>query len=297
MVLYLDEQRVRDLLQWDPLITAMETALAAFSLGRVLQPVRNMLTIEEGKRYLGIMPAVADDAMGAKLVSFYPGNAGTGVATHLAMILLFRPDTGEPLAVMDGRLITEMRTAAVSAAMTKYLAAPDSHVLALLGSGAQAHAHLQALSRVRRFEEVRVWSRTPAHAERFAEQHGATAMTIQDAVRGADVIVTATNALEPILKGAWLARGACQRGWLAAAQLARARRCGDGKHARGGFTRGCPQGIRRRDPLQGWDLCRGWRDLCGDKRGSRCGDDGIQVGGDSDRRHCNGEAGLRRCVV
>jgi ornithine cyclodeaminase/alanine dehydrogenase-like protein (mu-crystallin family) len=208
MVLYLDEQRVRDLLHWDGLIAAMETALTAFSLGRVLQPVRNMLTIEEGKRYLGIMPAVADDAMGAKLVSFYPGNAGTGVATHLAMILLFRPDTGEPLAVMDGRLITEMRTAAVSAAVTKYLAAPDSRVLALLGSGAQAHAHLQALSRVRRFEEVRVWSRTLSHAERFAEQHGAKAMTIEAAVRGADVIVTATNAVEPILKGAWLKPGA-----------------------------------------------------------------------------------------
>jgi thiomorpholine-carboxylate dehydrogenase len=208
MVLYLDERRTRNLLHWDPLIASMEAALAAFSLGRVLQPVRNMLTIEEGKRYLGVMPAVADDAMGAKLVSFYPGNAGTGVATHLAMILLFRPDTGEPLAVMDGRLITEMRTAAVSAAVTKYLAPPDSRVLALLGSGVQAHAHLQALSRIRRFEEVRVWSRTPEHAERFAQQHRAKATAIEDAVRGADVIVTATNALEPILKGDWLKPGA-----------------------------------------------------------------------------------------
>jgi thiomorpholine-carboxylate dehydrogenase len=208
MVLYLGEERIRDLLHWDRLIAAMETALAAFSLGRVVQPVRNMLTIEEGKRYLGIMPAVADDAMGAKLVSFYPGNAGTGVATHLAMILLFRPDTGEPLAVMDGRRITEMRTAAVSAAVTKYLAPPGSRVLALLGSGAQAHAHLEALSRVRRFEEVRVWSRTLSHAERFAEQHDAKVMTIEAAVRGADVIVTATNAVEPILKGAWLKPGA-----------------------------------------------------------------------------------------
>jgi len=134
-VLQLDEDRIRGLLQWDQLIPAMEKALADFSLGRVLQPLRNMLTIEEGSRYLGIMPAVADDVMGAKLVSFYPGNAGSSVATHLAMILLFRPDTGEPLAVMDGRLITEMRTAAVSAAVTKYLAAPDSRVLALLGSG------------------------------------------------------------------------------------------------------------------------------------------------------------------
>jgi thiomorpholine-carboxylate dehydrogenase len=207
-VQYLDEERIRQLLQWDQLISAMETALAEFSLGRVLQPVRNMLTIEEGKRYLGIMPAVADDAMGAKLVSFYPGSAGTSVPTHLAIIVLFRPDTGEPLAVLDGRLITEMRTAAVSAAVTKYLAAPDSRVLTLLGSGVQAHAHLQALSRVRKFEEVRVWSRTAAHAQRFAEQHHARTMPIEAAVRGADVIVTATNSVDPILKGAWLQPGA-----------------------------------------------------------------------------------------
>jgi len=208
MVMYLSEERVRGLLGWDSLIAAMETALANFSLGRVIQPARNMLTIEEGKRYLGIMPAVAEDAMGAKLVSFYPGNAGTEVPTHLAMIVLFRPDTGEPLAVMDGRVITEMRTAAVSAAATRRLASPDSRVLALLGSGVQAHAHLQALRLVRRFEEVRVWGRTAEHAERFAEQHQAKAMSAESAVRGADVIVTATNALQPILEGAWLKSGA-----------------------------------------------------------------------------------------
>ena len=208
MVLYLDEEQVRALLQWDELIPAMEKALAEFSLGQVVQPVRTMLTVEEEKRYLGVMPAVAREAMGAKLVSFYPGNEGTGIATHHAMIVLFRPDTGEPLAVMDGRLITEMRTAAVSAAVTKYLADPAAHVLALLGSGVQAHAHLQALSRVRQFDEIRVWSRTALHAERFAEQHNATSMPIADAVRGADVVVTATNALQPILDGDWLKPGA-----------------------------------------------------------------------------------------
>ncbi|MBV9247798.1 MAG: hypothetical protein JO227_00930, partial [Acetobacteraceae bacterium] len=144
MVLQLDEARVRDALSWESLIPAMKTALAEFSRGRVLQPVRNMLTIEEGQRYLGIMPAVSEHAMGLKLVSFYPRNAGTGIPTHMAMILLFRPDTGEPLAVMDGRLITEMRTAAVSAAATEQLASPDSHVLAVLGSGVQAKAHLEA---------------------------------------------------------------------------------------------------------------------------------------------------------
>jgi thiomorpholine-carboxylate dehydrogenase len=207
-VLYLDEEQVRALLKWDELIPAMEHALAEFSLGQVVQPVRNMLTVEEGKRYLGIMPAVAHEAMGAKLVSFYPGNEGKGTPTHHAMVLLFRPDTGEPLAVMDGRLITEMRTAAVSAAVTKCLAAPDAHVLALVGSGVQAHAHLQALSRVRHFDEIRVWSRTAAHAECFAEQHNAKAMPIAEVVRGADVIVTATNALQPIVQGNWLNPGA-----------------------------------------------------------------------------------------
>ena len=208
MVMYLDEAGVRAALRWDELIDAMEGALAAFSSGRVLQPVRNMLTIEEGKRYLGIMPAVSERAMGLKLVSFYPGNAGTAIPTHMAMILLFRSDTGEPLAVMDGRLITEMRTAAVSAAAARRLAPSDSRVLALLGSGVQAKAHLEALARVRDFEEVRVWSRTPEHAERFAREHDARAMDAESAVRGADVVVTATSAREPILKGAWLKDGA-----------------------------------------------------------------------------------------
>jgi thiomorpholine-carboxylate dehydrogenase len=101
-----------------------------------------------------------------------------------------------------------MRTAAVSAAVTKRLAAPESRVLALLGSGVQAATHLAALSRVRRFDEVRVWSRTPEHARRFAAQHGARAVDAEAAVRGADVVVTATPALTPILKGAWLKPGA-----------------------------------------------------------------------------------------
>lgn len=210
MVMHLDEAGVRAALQWGPLIDEMESALTAFSAGEVIQPVRSMITIEPEKRYLGIMPAVARDAMGLKLVSFYPGNAGTAVPTHLAMVLLFRPDTGEPLAVMDGRLITEMRTAAVSAAVTRKLASPQSRVLAILGSGVQARAHLEALSHVRRFDEVRVWGRTPAHADEFARTHRGVRTTpdAETAVRGADVVVTATNAREPVLKGAWLKPGA-----------------------------------------------------------------------------------------
>ena len=206
---FFDESDIRRLLHWEPLIDAMETALAQFSAGKVIQPVRNMITIEEGKRYLGIMPAVGDKAMGLKLVSFYPGNAGTAIPTHLGLIILSRPDTGEPLAVMDGRLITEMRTAAVSAAVTRCVAPARTPVLALLGSGVQAAAHLEALSCVRAFEEIRVWSRTANHANRFAEQHSARAMAdVESAVRDADVIVTATSAIEPFLEGTWVKRGA-----------------------------------------------------------------------------------------
>lgn len=208
MSLVLSEADVTKVLKYEQLIPAMEKALSDFSAGRVIQPVRNMLTIEEGKRFLGIMPAVAEYGMGAKLVCFFPKNEGTGVPTHLAMIMLFEPETGRPLAFLDGRLITEMRTAAVSAAVTKYLAPKNSSVLALLGSGVQAHAHLQALRHVCKFDEVRVWSRTPEHAQRFAAQHGAKAMELEPTVRGADVVVTATNALEPFLKGEWLKPGA-----------------------------------------------------------------------------------------
>ncbi|HWM45791.1 MAG TPA: ornithine cyclodeaminase family protein [Xanthobacteraceae bacterium] len=208
MVTVLDERAVGKALRYERLIDAMELALIAFSAGRVLQPVRSVLTIEEGRRYLGVMPAAAEDAMGLKLVSFYPANAGTGIPTHMAMILLFRAATGEPLAVMDGRLITEMRTAAVSAAVSRRLAPSDSRVLALLGSGVQAAAHVEALRHVHRFDEVRVFSPTRAHAERFAAEHGAVVMEAEEAVRGADVIVTATSSQAPVLRGAWLKPGA-----------------------------------------------------------------------------------------
>ena len=118
MLPFLDEHEVRKHLQWDALIATMEKALIDFSAGRVQQPVRRLLPIERHGGFFGVMPAVSADAMGAKLVTFYPGNAARGLPTHLAVILLFAPETGEALALLDGRLITEMRTAAVSAAAT-----------------------------------------------------------------------------------------------------------------------------------------------------------------------------------
>lgn len=199
----------------------MEDVLARFSAREITHPVRNVLTVEENRRYLGLMPAIAGDVMGVKFVTFYPANAAIGIPTHHATILLYRTATGEPLAAMDGRLITEMRTAAVSAAVTKHLASPNARVLALLGSGVQAHAHLRALSRVRTFDDVRVWSRDPAHARRFADDHDVIpADSVESAVRDADIIVTATASRTPILHGAWLKRGAhvnavgaCRRDW------------------------------------------------------------------------------------
>jgi thiomorpholine-carboxylate dehydrogenase len=166
------------------------------------------------------MPALTPDGLGLKAVTFYPSNAERGIPTHMATIFLVDPQTGTPLAIMDGTLITEMRTAAVSAAATKLLGPRDAKILAILGSGVQAHSHVEALRLVRNFAEIRVWSPTREHAERFAKKIGATAMSAEEAVRGADVIVTVTNSKTPVLKGAWLkpgchvnAIGACRPDW------------------------------------------------------------------------------------
>jgi ornithine cyclodeaminase/alanine dehydrogenase-like protein (mu-crystallin family) len=208
MIRNLTEAEIARVLTYEQLIPAMERALEAFSAGEVLQPVRTMLTVEEAQRFLAVMPAVTHDAMGAKLVCFYPKNAAEGLPTHMATIVLIEPQSGRPLACLDGRLITEMRTAAVSAAVTRHLAPVGAKVLTLIGSGVQAHAHLEALRHVRSFEEVRVWSRTAQHAQAFAAANGARVMALEEAVRGADVIVTATSSREALLKGSWLKPGA-----------------------------------------------------------------------------------------
>jgi len=143
--------------------------------------------------------------LGVKLVTFYPDNGALGLHTHMAVIALFRPETGEPLAIMDGRLITEMRTAAASAVATRALARPDAATLAILGSGVQARAHVEALRLVRPFREIRIWGRNYENAQSLAEEVGAIAVASgEEAVSGADVVVTATSSPEPVLRGAWL---------------------------------------------------------------------------------------------
>jgi ornithine cyclodeaminase/alanine dehydrogenase-like protein (mu-crystallin family) len=218
--LFLNEEQVRQHLRMVDLIPAMEKALIDFSAGKVTQPVRSVIKVDPPGGFLGLMPALTPHGLGLKAVTFYPSNAERGIPTHMATIFLVDPQTGTPLAIMDGRLITEMRTAAVSAAATKLLAPPDAKILGVLGSGVQARSHVEALRLVRQFEEVRVWSSTQKHAKQFAEEIGGTAVSAEEAVCGADVVVTVTNSKTPVLKGSWLKRGshvnaigACRPDW------------------------------------------------------------------------------------
>jgi ornithine cyclodeaminase/alanine dehydrogenase-like protein (mu-crystallin family) len=198
------EEQVRAVLSYEELIPAIRQALMDFSGGRVQQPVRNIIPVPEHGGWFGVMPAVYGTVMGAKMVTFYPGNANLQKPTHMAMIQLFRADTGEPLVTIDGRLITEMRTAAVSAVAIDHLASADAKVLAILGSGVQAHSHMRALRGVRKFTDVRVWSRSREHAQEFANEIGARVMSAAQAVSGADVVLALTSSPEPILQGRWL---------------------------------------------------------------------------------------------
>src|SRR6202163_592809 len=219
-LLFLNEEQVRKHLRMEELIPAMEKALIDFSAGKVTQPVRSVITVDPPGGFYGMMPALTPEGLGQKIVTFYPPNAERGIPTHMATIFLVDPQTGAPLAVMDGTLITEMRTAAVSAAATKLLAPCAVKVLAILGSGVQARSHVEALRLVRNFEEIRVWSPTTGHAERFANEISAKAMPPEEAVRDADIVVIATNSKMSILRGAWLkpgchvnAVGACRPDW------------------------------------------------------------------------------------
>ena len=217
---FLDEAQVRRHLSMSELIPAMEKALTEFSAGQVTQPVRSIIKVDPPGGFFGMMPALTPDGLGIKLVTFYPTNAERGIPTHMAIIYLVDPETGSPLAIMDGTVITEMRTAAVSAVATKLLSSPNARVLAILGSGVQARSHVEALSIVRRFEEIRVWSRTDKHAQQLADEINGRAVKADEAVRGADVVVTVTNSTTPVLKGEWLkpgahvnAVGACRPDW------------------------------------------------------------------------------------
>jgi ornithine cyclodeaminase/alanine dehydrogenase-like protein (mu-crystallin family) len=212
MPLWIQESDVQKSLEMGELIEALQGALASLSNGGVVQPVRTAIEYRQGA-YFGLMPAydVTSGLLGAKLLTVIPGNLQKGLSSHQALIALFDPESGVLVAVVDGRFITEARTAAVSAVSARYLARPDASVLAILGSGVQAHSHLEALRLVRSLDEVRVWSPTRSRLESFVAHAGPgvrAAASAEEAVRGADVVVTATNSTTPVIEEGWIASGA-----------------------------------------------------------------------------------------
>lgn len=193
------------------LIAAMEQALGVFSGGKVVQPVRTVLEIAEHHAFFALMPAyvASTPALGAKLVTVYHSNLARGLPSHLGTIILLDPATGALDAILDGRYITEARTAAVSAVSVKKLARPDSRVLAILGSGVQARSHFEALAHAARFEEVRAWSPTRSNLDAFARATGSRpTASAEAAVRGADVVVLVTASPTPVIQNDWVKDGA-----------------------------------------------------------------------------------------
>ena len=215
MPLLLSERDVRAVVTMDDLIAAMETALIAFSTGAVAQPVRTVVDAG-GHGFFGVMPAYlpAPGALGAKLVTVFHGNTASGLPTHLATILLLDPATGELVAILDGRYLTEARTAAVSAVSVELLAREQAATLAIIGTGVQGRSHLQAITRVREIREVRVWSPTASSRAAFLRdmQPSTTAAIVEspsarEAVEGMEIVVLASAAREPVIRSEWIAEG------------------------------------------------------------------------------------------
>jgi alanine dehydrogenase len=220
MPVLLSESDVRAVLSMEDLIDAMETALDRFSAGAARQPLRSVIDVgAEGSdhAFYGVMPAFIPEpaALGTKLVSVYSANARRDLPTHLATIVLLDPETGALTAILDGRYITEARTAAVSAASARLLAREDASVLAVLGSGVQATSHIEAMTRVRALREIRIWGRTRAHVEKLIEEMAPqvkvpmrAASSPSAAADGADIIALVTASSDPVLRRADVADGA-----------------------------------------------------------------------------------------
>jgi len=216
MPILLSENDVRVVLTMPDLIGAMEQALELFSRGAVRQPLRSIVDVG-GHGFYGVMPAFMGDppSLGTKLVTVFHGNGERGLPSHLATIVLHDPETGALQAILDGRYITEARTAAVSAASAKHLARKDARVLAVLGSGVQARSHVDALAHVRNLEEIRVWGRHAGRVQALLQAvpphvraRLVAASSAEEAVKGADLIVLVTASREPVVERAWVRDGA-----------------------------------------------------------------------------------------
>ena len=208
-MLVLSQAEVRALLDVDELLGALERALVELSAGRSSVPPRTAAFAPDERGMLASMPGYVDGVLVTKLVSVFHHNAEHGLPTHQGVIAVFDSANGTPLALMDGAYITGVRTGATSAVSIRALAREDAKVLAIVGAGVQGHSHLDAARRVRGFDEVRVASRDRQSAAALASEFGAqVADSVEDAVRGADVVCLCTQAPEPIIRREWLAEGA-----------------------------------------------------------------------------------------
>jgi ornithine cyclodeaminase len=217
-VLFLNREDVEALLPVGECIEVMAGALGALARGEAFQPLRAAHWLPDRRGLLVTMPGglFGEDGgvLGVKVLTVFPGNAAHGEESHQGAVLLFEAERGRPLAFLDASSITAIRTAAVSALATRLLAREDAGDLAILGSGVQARTHLAALREVRPLRRVRVWSRDPENARRFAAEESARyglpvepVATAREAVEGADLLCTVTAAVEPVVLGEWIAPG------------------------------------------------------------------------------------------
>ncbi|MDQ6692506.1 MAG: ornithine cyclodeaminase family protein, partial [Candidatus Dormibacteraeota bacterium] len=211
-VVMLSQQDVRRLLDHDRLLEALEEGFRAISSGSVDVPPRVAANTPSG--LLGAMAGYAPGlGLATKLVSVFPGNHGSALPSHQALICLFDPDNGSPIAIMDGTYVTAIRTAGAAAVSVRHLARPQARVLAIIGAGVQGAAHLDMLPRVRDFNEIRIASRTPASAAALAGAASGKGIAVtavesyEFAVRGADVVALCTHSGEPVVRREWLSPG------------------------------------------------------------------------------------------
>jgi ornithine cyclodeaminase/alanine dehydrogenase-like protein (mu-crystallin family) len=216
-LLILSEHDVHALMPVADCIPVMEEALRALTRGEVTQPLRSIVRPENAAGFLGLMPAYrggAQPAYGLKEICLFPGNPARGLDTHLGAVLLHSGETGELQAVVNASAVTAIRTAAVSGVATKLLARPDAGDLAVLGAGVQARTHIEAMLAVRPVRRIRIAGRSPERARACAAEMRRVNLeievvgTVEEALQGADLVVTATSAREPVVRREWLAPGA-----------------------------------------------------------------------------------------
>lgn len=208
-VLTLTGADVVRLLDPDALLDALADGFASLTRGEVDAPPRSQVATEAGI-LLTMSAHRPGGPIGVKLVTVFEGNGALGLPSHLALVTLFDETTGAPLVLMDGASITAARTAGAAALSCRLVARPESRVLAIVGAGVQARAHLAAIPRVRPIEEIRVASAFPEETAALAalDSRARIAPSIEEAVRGADIVALCTSSPGPVIDPAWIAPGA-----------------------------------------------------------------------------------------